>query len=149
MSSSGCAPTQTGGDYQHPGQRPGRLADGRRQPGLRAAAHPPAHSDPFFSSTATNLINGIGGYSVAYLNTLVSLALSPNTVADGSPGGAAVGGLTITSLLAGSYIPPVFTPLDAQGDDADFSNDLHPRRRDPVHRRRLHGRLRRPQQLRR
>ncbi len=79
-------------------------------------------SFPGFSSTASNLVNGVGGFSVAYINTLVSLTLSPNTVADGSPAGTIVGGLTINSLLFGSFVPPVFSPLNAgEGNNADFA----------------------------
>ncbi len=79
-------------------------------------------SFPGFSSPATNLVNGVGGVSVAYINTLVSLALSPNTIASGSPAGTAVGSLTVNSLLFGSYLPPTFYPLDpTEGDNAAFA----------------------------
>jgi Tol biopolymer transport system component len=66
-------------------------------------------SFPVFSSRATNLVNGIGGTSVAYLNTLVSVSLAPNTVAVGSPSGSVVGGLSVSSLLQGQFLPPVYS----------------------------------------
>ena len=65
-------------------------------------------SFPGFSSRATNLVRGVGGSSVAYINTLVAVALSPDTVALGSPAGSLVGTLSVTSLLAGQYLPPVY-----------------------------------------
>jgi hypothetical protein len=63
---------------------------------------------PAFSSLATNLITGLGGTSVTYLNTLVQVSLFPNLIADGSLPGTTVGRLTITSLLVGQYLPPVY-----------------------------------------
>jgi hypothetical protein len=66
-------------------------------------------SFPGFSSRATNLVNGIGGTSVAYINTLVALALSTNTVAVGSPSGTVVGTLSVSSLLRGQFLPPVYS----------------------------------------
>jgi hypothetical protein len=66
------------------------------------------HSFPGFSSKATNLVHGVGGGSVAYLNTLVQLKLSANVIVDGSVPGSLVGLLSVTSLLAGQYLPPVY-----------------------------------------
>src|SRR5262249_43073494 len=66
------------------------------------------HSFPSFSSKATNLVRGVGGTSIAYINTLVQLSLSPNTILDGTPSGSVIGLLRVTSLLAGQYLPPVY-----------------------------------------
>src|SRR5204862_340063 len=54
------------------------------------------HSAPGFSSAASNLVARAGATSVAYLNTLVRLELSPNTIADGSAAGSLVGTLTLS-----------------------------------------------------
>src|SRR5205807_592950 len=78
------------------------------------------HSFPGFSSKATNLLPGIGGTSVAYLNTLVQLALTPNTVVDGSAAGTLVGSLTISSLLAGQFLPPTYSLPGTEADNASF-----------------------------
>lgn len=66
------------------------------------------NSFPGFSSTATNLVPGVGGKSAAYINTLVAVALSPNTVADSSATGTVIGTLSITSLLLGQYEKPTY-----------------------------------------
>jgi hypothetical protein len=66
------------------------------------------HSFPGFSSKA-RLLGGPGGSSVAYINTLVQLVLTGNTVADGSQPGSLVGLLKISSLLVGQYVPPVYS----------------------------------------
>jgi Tol biopolymer transport system component len=79
------------------------------------------HSFPGFSSKATNLVAGLGGTSVAYINTLVQLLLSPNTVADGSPAGTVVGTVTIVSQLVGQFSPPVFTLPGGEADNGFFS----------------------------
>jgi FG-GAP-like repeat/WD40-like Beta Propeller Repeat len=77
-------------------------------------------SFPVFSSVATNLLPGVGGTSVAYLNTLVQLVLSNNLLADQSPAGTTVGNLGITgSLYAGAYLPPAYS-LPAGNDNAAF-----------------------------
>jgi hypothetical protein len=67
------------------------------------------NSFPGFSSTATNLVTGVGGSSVAYINKLVELVLSPATVADSSRPGTVVGSLSIASLLLGQYLPPTYS----------------------------------------
>jgi Tol biopolymer transport system component len=67
-----------------------------------------ASSFPVFSSRATNLVHGVGGNSVAYINTLVQLKLSSNVILDGSQAGSLVGVLNVASLLAGQYLPPVY-----------------------------------------
>ncbi|HJT79485.1 MAG TPA: hypothetical protein VJ739_19975, partial [Gemmataceae bacterium] len=77
-------------------------------------------SFPIFTSLATNLVNGIGGTSVVYINTLVSVALSPNTVAVGSGAGSLVGDLAVTSLLAGQFVPPVYSLPAAELDNHLF-----------------------------
>jgi hypothetical protein len=79
------------------------------------------HSFPGFSSRATNLQRGVGGTSVAYINTLVALSLSPNAVADGSAAGSVVGTLSVSSLLAGQYLPPVYTLPPGIDDNAAFA----------------------------
>jgi hypothetical protein len=66
------------------------------------------HSFPGFSSKANNLVKGVGGTSIAYINTLVKVELSPNTLLNGTPAGSVIGNLTISSLLAGQYLPPVY-----------------------------------------
>jgi hypothetical protein len=66
------------------------------------------HSYPGFSSKATNLVQGVGGTSVAYINTLVQVSLSPNSVRDGSAPGALVGMLSISTLIVGQYLPPLY-----------------------------------------
>jgi Tol biopolymer transport system component len=82
------------------------------------------HSFPGFSSRATNLIAGLGGTSVAYINTLVQLSLSPNTVPDGSPAGSRVGAVVVSSLLQGQYLPPQYYHLPGtEADNASFSLD--------------------------
>ena len=78
-------------------------------------------SFPGFSSKATNLQHGVGGSSVAYINTLVAVSLSPDTVALGSPAGSVVGSLSVTSLLAGQYLPPVYTLPPAEASNALFA----------------------------
>ena len=67
------------------------------------------HSFPGFSSTATNLLPGLGGFSVAYINTLVQLVLSPSVIADGDPAGTVVGAVSVASLLVGQYLPPTYS----------------------------------------
>jgi hypothetical protein len=77
------------------------------------------HSFTDFSSKATDLQPGQGGTSVAYLNTLVHLSLSPNTVADSTGAGVLVGNWTIDSLLPEQYqilgyaLPPGVANNDA------------------------------------
>jgi hypothetical protein len=78
------------------------------------------HSFPGFSSRA-NLVAGAGGTSVAYINTLVQVSLAPNTVASGSPAGSTVGTLSVTSLLAGQYLPPVWGLPAGEGNNASFA----------------------------
>jgi Tol biopolymer transport system component len=79
------------------------------------------HSFPGFSSKATNLVPGVGGTSVAYINTLVALGLSPNVVFSGSLPGTLVGYLSVTSLLAGQYLPPEYSLPGAEANNALFA----------------------------
>jgi Tol biopolymer transport system component len=72
------------------------------------------HSFPGFSSKA-RLLPATGGASVAYINTLVALALSSNVIADGSGPGSLVGYLSVSSLLAGQYLPPTYRVPGAGG----------------------------------
>jgi Tol biopolymer transport system component len=65
-------------------------------------------SFPGFSSVATNLLAGLTGTSVAYINTLVAVSLSPDTIAGGSAPGSVVGNLSVTSLLAGQFLSPSY-----------------------------------------
>jgi hypothetical protein len=74
-----------------------------------------------FSSIATNLAHVEHNLSAAYINTLVQLALSTHTVADGSPAGTVVGTLIVTSLLAGQYLPPTYSLPATEADNASFS----------------------------
>ena len=88
-------------------------------------------SYPGFSSTATNLsLSGYnpgqgggqgGGGSVVYINTLVSAALSSNTLPDNTPAGTALT-IIIPGLPAGTFLTPTFTlePPTAGNNDADF-----------------------------
>jgi hypothetical protein len=80
-------------------------------------------SFPGFSSLATNLLPNIGGTSIAYINTLVQLVLSPNTISNGSPTGTAVGTVSVSSLLAGQFIPPTYTIPVSEANNASFSID--------------------------
>jgi hypothetical protein len=77
-------------------------------------------SFPAFSSLATDLVNGIGGTSVAYINTLVALVLSSNTIAVGSPVGSIVGSLAVSSLLAGQFLPPQYSLPAGEANNALF-----------------------------
>jgi Tol biopolymer transport system component len=79
------------------------------------------HSFPGFSSKATNLVAGLGGTSVVYLNTLVQLVLSPNAVADGSTAGTVVGTVKLLTQLVGQFLPPAFTLPGGEADNALFS----------------------------
>jgi hypothetical protein len=81
------------------------------------------NSFPGFSSLATNLLPGIGGNSIAFINTLVQLVLAPNTIADGSPGGAMVGTVSVSSLLVGQFIPPTYTIPANELNNASFAID--------------------------
>jgi hypothetical protein len=74
-----------------------------------------------FSSIATNLAHVEHNLSAAYINTLVQLALSAHTVADGSPTGTVVGTLIVTSLLAGQYLLPTYSLPATEADNASFS----------------------------
>jgi hypothetical protein len=78
------------------------------------------HSIPGFSSAATNLQTGVGGTSVAWINTLVALSLTPNTVADGSTAPTTVGTLTITSLLPSQFKLPAYTLPGTEADNQSF-----------------------------
>jgi Tol biopolymer transport system component len=51
--------------------------------------------------------------SVAQLNSLAELVLSPNTITDGSPPGTVVGTLSVSSIFAGQYLRPQYQPLPA------------------------------------
>jgi hypothetical protein len=79
------------------------------------------NSFPGFSSKATNLVPGVGRTSVAYINTLVALGLSPNFVFSGSQPGTLVGYLSVTSLLAGQYLPPEYSLPGAEANNALFA----------------------------
>jgi Tol biopolymer transport system component len=77
-------------------------------------------SFPGFSSRARNLLSGLAGRSVAYINTLVAVSLSPNTFAGGSAPGSVVGSLSVTSLLVGQFLPPVYNLPGAEADNGLF-----------------------------
>jgi Tol biopolymer transport system component len=79
------------------------------------------HSFPGFSSKATDLNPGLGGTSVAYINTLVKLSLSPNTVADGTGAGVLVGAWTVSSLLPQQYQLVGYNLPGGEADNAVFS----------------------------
>jgi Tol biopolymer transport system component len=64
---------------------------------------------PGFSSAASDLGGSTGGTSVAYINTMVALSLSPDVIPGGSGAGTVVGVLSVSSLLAGQYLPPVYS----------------------------------------
>ena len=76
-------------------------------------------SFPSFASTATNLVQGVSGTSIAYINTLVALVLSPNTIADGSRS-VVVGTVSVSSLLDGQYLPPMYSLPAGEADNAFF-----------------------------
>jgi hypothetical protein len=79
------------------------------------------NSFPGFSSRARNLLQGVAGTSVAYINTLVALVLSPNTIVLGTPAGSVVGTLSVSSLLVGQYLPPTYRLPAGQASDALFA----------------------------
>jgi hypothetical protein len=80
------------------------------------------HSNPLFSSKATDLQkSGLGGTSVAWINTLVELVLSPSTVADGTGANVFVGNWTVSSLLPQEYQLVSYTLPPDQDDNAVFS----------------------------
>jgi hypothetical protein len=68
---------------------------------------------------AFNSLSGRGGASVAYINRLVQVNLSPSTVANGSPAGTPIGTLSVDSVFAGQYLPPAYQL--AAGDQASFA----------------------------
>jgi hypothetical protein len=70
---------------------------------------------------AFNSLSGVGGTSVAYVNKLVEVVLSPNTVAGGSPPGTVVGTLSVISVLAGQYLPPRYRLPGAEANNALFT----------------------------
>jgi Tol biopolymer transport system component len=76
-------------------------------------------SFPSFSSRG-KLLPGLGGASVAYINTLVDVSLSANTIAGDSPAGTLVGNLTVSSLLAGQYLPPTYSLPPGAGNNVLF-----------------------------
>jgi Tol biopolymer transport system component len=77
-------------------------------------------SFPGFSSVATNLLAGLAGTSVAYINTLVAVSLSPNAVIIGTPAGSTVGQLSVSSLLAGQFLPPTYTLPGSEASNGLF-----------------------------
>jgi hypothetical protein len=77
-------------------------------------------SFPTFSSRATNLVNGVSGTVVAYINTLVELALSSGTVAPGGAPGSLVGYLTVTSAYVGNFVVPLYTLPPGEASNALF-----------------------------
>ncbi|HJT78640.1 MAG TPA: hypothetical protein VJ739_15665, partial [Gemmataceae bacterium] len=80
-------------------------------------------SFPGFSSVATNLLAGLTGTSVAYINTLVAVSLSPNAIAGGSAPGSVVGSLAVTSLLAGQFRPPAYSLPGGEASNGLFALD--------------------------
>jgi Tol biopolymer transport system component len=72
-----------------------------------------------FSSSANNLVKGVGGLQaylndIERLNSLVTLTLSGSIVADGSPAGTAVGAVAVASSPLGQLgPPPVFSAAGA------------------------------------
>jgi Tol biopolymer transport system component len=92
---------------------------------------------PGFSSRATNLLPGVVGTSVAYINTLgqvalVPIALGPSSRIFGlnvslipsggcSLAGTVVGYLDLSSLLAGQFLPPVYSLPPAEYANALFT----------------------------
>ncbi|HJT77119.1 MAG TPA: hypothetical protein VJ739_07955 [Gemmataceae bacterium] len=77
-------------------------------------------SFPGFSSVATNLLAGLIGTSVAYINTLVAVALTPNALLVGSAAGSVVGQLSVSSLLAGQFLPPAYSLPANEGSNGLF-----------------------------
>ncbi len=50
----------------------------------------------------------------------MQLSLTPNVVLDATPAGSLVGTLSVTSLLAGQFLPPTYRLVPGQGNDAAF-----------------------------
>jgi Tol biopolymer transport system component len=69
---------------------------------------------------AFNVLSGSRGASAPFLNTLARLAVSTNTVADGSPPGTVVGTLSVDSVFAGQVLLPRYS-LPAVGDNGVFA----------------------------
>jgi Tol biopolymer transport system component len=87
-----------------------------------------AGTDPAFLAlisrdpvVAFNVLSGGGGASVAFLNKLVELILSSSSVPDGSPPGTVVGTVSVSSALAGQFLPPKYKLPGAEADNASFA----------------------------
>jgi hypothetical protein len=80
-------------------------------------------ADPVVTfNAAGSLVAGAQGKtSVAYVNKLVALVLTENSVAGGSPSGSVVGSLSVDSVFAGQYLPPVYRLLVGQGNNSLFA----------------------------
>jgi Tol biopolymer transport system component len=76
---------------------------------------------PSFSSTATDLLRGVGGSSIAYINTLVQLVLSATVVPAGSSPGSVVGTLSVESPLAGQLLLPTYRLPAGAYDNGAFA----------------------------
>jgi hypothetical protein len=70
---------------------------------------------------AFNSLSGVGGTSVGYVNKLVAVELSPNTVAVGSGPGTVVGTLSVVTVLAGQFLPPRYRLPAAEANNASFT----------------------------
>jgi hypothetical protein len=68
-----------------------------------------------------NSLAGARGTSIAFLNKLTELSLSPNTVAGGSPPGSTVGTLSVTSVFAGQFLSPRYSLPPGEADNAAFA----------------------------
>jgi hypothetical protein len=68
-----------------------------------------------------SLLTGVGGTSIGYINRLVELVLSPNTVGAGTPAGSLVGYLSVDSAFAGQFLPPVYRLPAAESNNALFA----------------------------
>jgi hypothetical protein len=80
------------------------------------------NSFPGFSSTAANLMAGVGSSSVACINLRfqVPLILSPNTIADSSSADTVVGSPSVSSPYLGQFAPPIYSSLAPEDDNASF-----------------------------
>jgi hypothetical protein len=84
-------------------------------------------SDPIpgFDSTATNLVSGLGGLSIGYLNPFFQIYITGDTLPDLSGPGTFVGTVGIISDIAGQFLPTSFA-LAPGGDNFYFSLSAAP-----------------------
>jgi hypothetical protein len=87
-----------------------------------------ASSNPAFQAIISrdpvalfSILSAAGGASVAYVNRLVELVLAPNSGADGSAPGTVVGTVSVSSVLAGQFLPPQYQLPSGEANDASFA----------------------------